>query len=85
MAAALMAIRPAVRAKTLGHSCCRICTSISVPVHRKKSPRRRARKGRISASTWLRKLVSASKTPARKAPRVSERPIEVVITDVPHT
>ena len=39
----------------------------------------------MSASIWYRYLVSASSTPARKAPSVSESPSACVNPDIPST
>ena len=46
-----------------------------VPTVTKNSPSSTSRKGRTSVSIWWRYSVSASITPARKAPSASDRPI----------
>lgn len=59
--------------------------SIEKPTVMKKRPSKRPRNGLISASTWWRNLVSASMTPARKAPKVSDRPRTWVRDEVAKT
>lgn len=44
------------------------CMSIEVPVIRKNSPSSKPLNGRISASIWVLKFVSAKIAPARNAP-----------------
>ena len=45
------------------------------PTVMKKNPSRRPLKGAMSDSIWYRYFVSANSNPARKAPRVLDRPI----------
>jgi hypothetical protein len=52
------------------------------PTVMKKNPSRRPLKGAMSASIWYLYFVSASNSPARKAPRVLERPMPVRWRDV---
>mmetsp|Transcript_28111 Transcript_28111/g.33290 ORF Transcript_28111/g.33290 Transcript_28111/m.33290 type:complete len:218 (-) Transcript_28111:1837-2490(-) len=56
--------------------------SISNPTVTKKRPSSIPRKGAISASIWYRYLVSESRTPARKAPRVLLNPKPSVMNDI---
>ena len=50
----LMTIRPASKPSTLGHSRASSSVSMLVPVVTKNRPSSSPRKGRMSASTWLR-------------------------------
>mmetsp|Transcript_11596 Transcript_11596/g.48751 ORF Transcript_11596/g.48751 Transcript_11596/m.48751 type:complete len:284 (-) Transcript_11596:774-1625(-) len=57
--------------------------SIDMPTDMKKRPSRMPRYGWMSASTWRWYSVSATRRPARKAPRAIDRPAVCVATDVP--
>ena len=59
--------------------------SIDMPMTMKNRPTRIPRKGRISASTWCRYSVSASSSPAMKAPSAIEKPPSETAQLVPST
>ena len=59
--------------------------SSAMPTLRKNSPSRMPRKGSMSASSWWRKLLSDSITPARKAPIAIDSPADCISSAEPST
>mmetsp|Transcript_40810 Transcript_40810/g.89576 ORF Transcript_40810/g.89576 Transcript_40810/m.89576 type:complete len:280 (-) Transcript_40810:540-1379(-) len=73
---------PSARPRTTGALARASGTSIEKPVVIKKRPSSSPLNGAMSASIWNRYLVSASSTPAKKAPSVSDRPSACVKADI---
>mmetsp|Transcript_7213 Transcript_7213/g.13113 ORF Transcript_7213/g.13113 Transcript_7213/m.13113 type:complete len:273 (-) Transcript_7213:893-1711(-) len=80
---ALNMMSPNSSAETVGRLLTITPGSTEAPVVRKNSASRIPRKGARSASICVRKFVSASSSPATKAPSVSEKPTALVSSPVP--